>query len=329
VRNKINSLVIPAGSGMAIMAIKALKQDEDIIVMSADVNHLAPGLYLSHKSFLLPPFKDENFFSKLKELVRKEKVDVIIPALDTILLSFSEEAETFEELGAHVMVSEPETIRVTRDKWETYLHLKDTVSLPKSFVKKGSIDVDYPLFIKPRDGSGSKQTYVINSARELEFFYSYVRNPIIQEFLSGKEYTVDCLADMEGNLVACVPRERIETRDGISTKGLIVENAQLAEIGKAVSKKLRFRGPFFFQAKEDRCGNPKLTEINARIAGTMCPISFVEGNLHTVAVRLCMGDKVSLPRIRYGIYVSRYWEEIYLDESEIQAKLNRAYLNMS
>jgi carbamoyl-phosphate synthase large subunit len=312
---------------MAITAIKALKQDEDIIVISADVDHLAPGLYLSHKGFLLPPFKGEDFFDKLKELVKREKVDVVIPALDTILLRFSQEAESFEELGTHVMVSEPETIRVTRDKWETYLHLKDMVPLPKSFVKKGHVDIDYPLFIKPREGSGSKQTYVINSPKELEFFCSYVRKPIIQEFLSGKEYTVDCLADMEGNLVACVPRERIETRDGISTKGLIVESMQLTEIGKVVSKKLKFKGPFFFQAKEDRYGNPKLTEINARIAGTMCPMSFLEGNFHSLAVRLCMGEKVRIPKIRYGTYVSRYWEELYLDESEIQAKISRAYLN--
>jgi carbamoyl-phosphate synthase large subunit len=307
-KSRINVLVIPAGSGMAIMAIKALREDECITVISGDTNKLAPGLHLSHKGYLLPPFSDETFFDKLTELIGKEEVDIVIPALDTILLAFSEKTGEFEELHVHVIVSEPDTIKATRDKWKTYLCLKDAVPLPKSFIEKGEIDVGYPLFIKPRYGSGSKQAYVAKSVKELDFFYEYVKDPIVQEYLGGKEYTVDCLADMEG-------------RDGISTKGLIIKNMQLEDMGERIVQKLRFRGPFFFQAKEDKFGVPRLTEINARIAGTMCPASLSEGNIHTLAVRLSMGEKVACPKIRYGVYISRYWEEIYLTEEEIKAKI--------
>ena len=317
----IRVLVIPAGSGMAILAIKALREDKRITVISADTNKLAPGLHLSHKGVLVPPFDDKGFFSALQALVKRERVDVVIPALDTILLAFSERVAAFQKLGAHVLVSEPETVKVTRDKWETYLHLKDAVPMPKSFIEKGEIDVGCPLFIKPRYGSGSKQAYVARSVRELDFFCDYVEDPIIQEYLGGKEYTVDCLAQMDGNLIACVPRERIEIRDGISTKGLITKNVQLEDMAERIRQKLRLRGPFFFQAKEDKFGMPRLTEINARIAGSMWPASFSEGNIHTLAVRLCMGQKVACPKIRYGVYISRYWEEIHLTEEEIKARI--------
>jgi carbamoyl-phosphate synthase large subunit len=326
-KKSIKVLIIPAGSGMAVMAIKALKQDKDIIVMSADTDDLAPGLFLSHKGFLVPPFGDATFFGRLKQLVKRERVDVIIPALDTILLPLSGEAENFERLGVQVLVSGPETIKVTRDKWETYLRLKDVVAMPMSSIRVENSVTAYPLFIKPRDGSGSKEVYTVNSHEELEFFYRYVRNPIIQEFLPGKEYTVDCLSDMKGELVACVPRERIQVRDGICTKGLTTENVQLEQMAKTISKKLKFKGTFLIQAKEDKQGLPRLTEINARIGGTMFPGSFLEGNFHTLAVRLAMGESISSPKIRYGIFVTRYWEEIYLDEKIIKMRVKTNYLH--
>jgi carbamoyl-phosphate synthase large subunit len=324
--NKTKILVVPAGSGMAIMAIKALKQDEDITVLSADTDKLAPGLYLAHKGFLLPPFSDESFFDKLKELVERERISVIIPALDSILLEFAEKIDEFRQLGVEILSSEPDTIRVTRDKWETYLCLKDVAAMPKSFVEKQKIDIDYPLFIKPRDGSGSKQVYIIRSDKELNFFFDYVKSPIIQELLPGAEYTVDCLADMQGNLLACVPRRRFEIRDGITTKALIIQNSELVKMGSAISKKLKFRGPFFFQAKEDEYGKTRLMEVNARIGGTMCHKSFLKGNFHTLSVKLAMGKKVTLPQIRYGVYITRFWEEIYLTNGKSRRNSRNSYI---
>ena len=199
--------------------------------------------------------------------------------------------------------------------------------MPVSSIKKEKTKFEYPLFIKPRYGSGSKEAYVVNSDKEFEFFYHYVKNPIVQEFLPGKEYTVDCLADMNGELLACVPRERIQVRDGICTKGVTTENVQLEQMAKIISERLKFRGPFLIQAKEDKQGLPRLTEINARIGGTMLPGSFLEGNFHTLAVRLAMGEAISSPKVKYGIFLTRYWEEIYLDEKTIKTVAETTYLH--
>ena len=92
-------------------------------------------------------------------------------------------------------------------------------------------------------------------------------------------------------------------------------------MGREISKKLKFRGPFFFQAREDRDGQLRLIEVNSRIAGTMCHKSFLEGNFHSLAVKLAIGEKVSPPKIKYGVYITRYWEEMYLTDDEIRRKL--------
>jgi carbamoyl-phosphate synthase large subunit len=307
---------------MAIAAINALKRDDKIRIITADANNLAPGLYLSDKSYIIPKFDDESFFPEIKRIVEKEKIDVIIPALDTILLFFSKAKKKLEGLGVKVLISDEETIVITRDKWKTYEKLMKYVDLPKSFLKPKQVGSTFPLFIKPRGGSGSINTYLVNSAKELNFLYEKVDLPIIQEYLEGDEYTVDCLADKDGNLIICVPRKRIETKAGISTKGKIVKNEKLEKMARTISKHINFEGPFFFQAKEDSSENPKLTEINARISGTMSLSSQSGLNIHSAAIRMAMGEEVKVPKIKTGVYISRYWQDIYIDESDLKTRGN-------
>ena len=134
-----NVLIIPAGSGMAIAAIKMLKKDKKIKVFSADADKLSPGLYLSNKGYVVPKFNDPNFYASIEEIIQRENIDVIFPALDTILLDFSVRKKNFEKLGVKVVISDPETIKTTRDKWRTYNTLKGIVPLPKSFILKDEI----------------------------------------------------------------------------------------------------------------------------------------------------------------------------------------------
>lgn len=318
---KYRVLIIPAGSGMAVAAIRSLSRDKKIKVICADSDRLAPGFYLSSGGYIVPPFNDTCFFEVLKNICRKEKIDVIIPALDNILYDFSLKKEEFEKEGVKVLVSSPSTIEITRDKWKTYLKLRGVVPLPLSFISKENIKCDFPLIIKPRNGSGSKDVYKVFSEEELGFFYKKVKNPVIQEYLEGREYTVDCLADKEGNLMFCVARERIQTKAGISVKGRIVGEQVFEEMAQKIVGNIRFFGPFFFQAKEDKDKIPRLTEINPRISGAMSFSSAAGLNIYSIAVRMCMGEKirVGFPLKRCsGLYLTRYLEDIYIPENKMK-----------
>lgn len=307
---KLNILLVPSSSGMAITAIKALKAGE-INVVSTDIDPLAPGLYLSDTGYLIPPFDSSKFFDKIYEIVEKESIDLVIPAYDTILKKFSERKDTFRKMGSQVLISSPEVIDICRDKWTTYKKLKGKIPLPDSFIDLNH-DLSFPLFIKPRKGSGSEDSYKVDSEQELEFFYSKIDSPLIQNFLPKTEYTIDCLSDKKGKIVASVPRVRIETKAGISTKGKTVKNPKLEEMAETVAKELKIKGPFLCQAKEDENGISKLTEINPRIGGTMCP-DFTDPNLHVCAAKLFTGKSIDKPKIKYGRTVTRFWQEIYLE----------------
>ena len=80
-------------------------------------------------------------------------------------------------------------------------------------------DVAFPLFVKPRGGRGSVGAYRVNDRRELEFFLSYVTDPIVQEYLDGPEFTLDVLCDFDGQPISVVPRERVVIRSGVIDRG--------------------------------------------------------------------------------------------------------------
>lgn len=309
------ALIVPAGSGMAVGAISSLRGGR-VRVVCVDSSKLAAGLYLGEKGFVVPRFDDPAFYDEIAGIISKEGVDVVIPALDTILLEFSRRKAWFESLGVKVLVSCPSTIEITRDKWLTYDKLRDCVPMPKSFIAKGDIDVEYPFIIKPRGGSGSLDVYKAESEEELSFYFKRCPNPVIQEYLSGVEYTVDCLCDLEGNLLFNVVRQRLETKAGICTKGVVVEEPRLDRIAETIAENIRFVGPFFFQARGDGAGSPRVMEVNPRISGTMSLSSRAGTNLHELAVLCAMGENVEKPVVKKGVILSRYWNEIYLQDCE-------------
>lgn len=95
-----------------------------------------------------------------------------------------------------------------------------------------------------------------------------------------------------------------------------MKKKELEDMARKIAGKLKFRGIFFFQAKEDANGIPKLTEINPRIAGTMS-LSSASANIHSLAVRMMMGEKIKIPKIK-ELYVTRYLDDIYLSKKDVE-----------
>jgi carbamoyl-phosphate synthase large subunit len=306
-------LFTPAGSELAVTGIKALADREDVRTVSTDIARLAPGLHLADTGYLVPEFEDDAYMPAVLDIVERENIDVVVPVLDQILKPFAAAREQVRARGARVMISPLETLDVTRDKWQTYQRLSGVVPLPDSWITKPPLPEDGDLFVKPRTGSGSENIHRITSQAELDFYHEQMEKPIIQEYLPGTEYTIDCLTDRDGNLIACVPRERKELTGGVSTQVTVVEREDLFSLARGVAGELDFVGPFFIQAKLDEEGVPRLTEIGARLAGTMCA-GFTSPSLQYAGVKQLCGESVPDPTVQFGTHMSRHWAETYLDD---------------
>ena len=128
---------------------------------------------------------------------------------------------------------------------------------------------DFPVIVKPRRGRGSTGIYIARDVRELEFFGGYVSEPVIQEYMTSREMTVDVLADRCSNPLFIRPRYRLQTESGISYKAAVTEHRVVAGWVEKIVRALGLIGPVNIQCFVDESDGVWFTEINARLAGSV------------------------------------------------------------
>jgi carbamoyl-phosphate synthase large subunit len=175
---------------------------------------------ISHSFFTIPRVDNENYVKSILELCINEEIKIVIPTIDTELLVLSDSKELFLLNNIQIVVSDFGLISKCRDKRITNLLFKDLkINTPRAIDKNNP---SFPLFIKPYDGSLSKDIYLINNKEELTS--SILNNPklMFMEYINPKdfnEYTVDAYYDKSCELKCLVPRRRIEVRGGEISKG--------------------------------------------------------------------------------------------------------------
>ncbi len=219
------------------------------------------------------------------------------------------------------MVSDPQVVRTCRNKWNTYRFFNDNgIPTVETFTidQLDGKELKYPLFLKPISGSGSINTYRVNNAEELAFFVRNVPSPIIQEFAQGKEYTLDALVDLAGNIINIVPRQRIEVRAGEISKGVTSKNWVIIKEAVRLLENLGAVGPVTIQCFWDGQA-VKFTEINPRLGGGI-PLSIAAGADYPYQIiKFALGEYVApcIGEFQDGLYMFRYEEAVFTIEKQI------------
>ena len=270
---EINILILSAGRRVELIeSFKNAKKSLNIEgkIIAVDISELAPALYFADRKYIIPRIGEEGYLEEIIKICKKEKIKLIVPTIDTELLIMSEnKTEIEKETGAKVLVSDLNVISICRDKNNTQNFLeKNGFGIPK-LITEENIDknnFEFPVFIKPIDGSSSINTFKINNMKELVFFKEYVEKPIIQEFISGDEYTVDVFCDFRGKIITIVPRKRIATRSGEIIKGKIEKDREIINDIKRLIEILKPIGQVTIQLMKTDKGI-KYIEINPRFGG--------------------------------------------------------------
>jgi carbamoyl-phosphate synthase large subunit len=136
---------------------------------------------------------------------------------------------------------------------------------------------------------------------------------LVMEYLPGRELSVDLLCS-NGEMLVAVPRSRDEIRSGISFRGTVVKCDEAVDICRRICDTIPFEGPVGVQLREDRDGALKVLEINPRLHGSVV-LSVAAGvNLPYLAVKEALGEDFSMPAIRYGTKMTRFWGATFHDE---------------
>ena len=206
-------------------------------------------------------------------------------------------------------------MRTCLDKW-TFAQAVATAGIPHPPTNLGRANgVQGPWIVKPRFGRGSRDVYTADEPDELAWSLARVPQPIVQTRLVGMEFTVDALMRRDGRLAGGVPRWRLETKAGISSKGRTFDDPELVEGVEALLAALGLDGPANVQGfvREDD-GTFVFVEVNPRFSGGL-PLSLAAGaDLVGEYLRGILGEQPAPARLAYraGTTMTRHLAEAYV-----------------
>ena len=297
---KINVLIFPAGEQNSIELHDALSGVVNITVFGASSIERHGEFVFENYINGLPLISDSNFISVFNEILNKNKIDIIFPTHDDVITFFAEKKELIE---AFIIMGDKKTVDICRHKKLISETFSDCNFNTITYESRDDI-TDYPVFIKPDVGQGSVGAKKTESAKEIQAI-DFDTN-LISEYLPGKELTIDCITDKNGNLKYVSPRSRERILAGICVRGRNEPlTNEILDIAEKINERLFFLGAWNFQIKKDNHGKYKLLELSSKIATSSCLTRALGVNLPLLSVYTVLGYNIDILKPKYNILMER------------------------
>lgn len=261
-------LVFPCGSEIGLEIHRAMHHSRHFeLVGGASTDDHGRFVYEEFVGNL--PFHDDPAFpTRMAEVIRRHHIDAIYPTMDAV-------AETLQnlvgQLGTRVIGSDARATALCASKRATYHLLAGFVPLPRHYKTLSDVEA-YPIFIKPDRGYGARNCLLSDSAEAASAFIARNRpsEMLLLEYLPGREWTVDCFTDRYGVLRFHGARRRNRINNGISVNTSPCNDFadEFGHWANTINGLLKPRGAWFFQARADSNGQPRLLETAARLGGS-------------------------------------------------------------
>lgn len=248
-------------------------------VVGADMVAPQPDVAALFDAVALVPRADSPaFLPAVRELVRRERIDLVIPTVQEELPLFAGAAAL---LGARVVTSPIEGVWRAQDKLLTMWALEGAgASVPSYLALEDAGPVlpgrgparwtgGFPLVVKPRTSRGGRGVRVIDTPEEWAAQPAAEPGQIVQGFADGAEYAVQLFVPARGPVTAVV-LEKTALKEGRVGNAAGVRRAQdaqdrdVAQVAIDAARALGLVGPLDVDVRRDATGTPLVLEVNAR-----------------------------------------------------------------
>lgn len=300
--------------------IKLLKQigEEKIRIVGCSSMPLgeSSGSMLVDKFYQAPHSKNENeYINFLKEICKKESIHILFSGDENVLSVLSKRKKEFNSL---IVTPETKIFQIFCDKYIACHAINQLgILTPKIIISKNELYSYNKAIARDRISCGSRGIKIIEKKDFHKINICCNGKFFIQEFINGREYTVDIFSDRSGTPVLIVPRERVAIRNGISYKCKIEHNTKLIEISKMICDK--YKMPAFSNIQfiiDNKTDDIYFIEVNPRIGATSIATSLVSVNLAELFINHFHYKKkldsfeYYMKQVKWGAFVSRYYETI-------------------
>lgn len=287
-------------------------------VVGLDPDPLAPAFRLEGvQSIVGPRADDEHFGEQVLRLASEGHFDALICTVAEELPALIAIAPELATQGCANWFPPLEAVKICLDKGLFAVTMRDygIPHPPTATTVSASRHVPAPFVVKPRRGRGSRGVAFIDDRRHMRRALRKGHDLIVQSQLAGEEWTADVLVDRNGQLVACLPRWRLEVRSGISVKGATFDSQDVTRVCAEALAAVGLTGVANVQGVVDPSGHAAVIEINPRFSGGL-PLSLAAGSDLVAAylAAILHPDRLITPLFfRPGTTMVRHFEEMFED----------------
>lgn len=288
---------------------------------------LDPGAYMhdiATRTYMIPyPSSGlEPVYQRIAAIHEREKIDVIIPTLDSELFGFVKLEERLRALGIRMFLPTFEQLTLrAKDKLFDFCSVRG-VKVPKNILVSTSADLyripeafNYPVVVK----GIFYDAYIAHNFNDVTAAFERIRMKwglpiIVQEYVGGDEFNVAALGDGTGGTIGAVAmRKTYITDKGKGWAGITVDDKNLIALSETIMRELRWRSGMELEFIKSRESNEYyLLEINPRFPAWVYLTTAAGQNLPYALVRLALGEEVE-PFKEYSkgtIFIRYSWDLI-------------------
>ena len=238
------------------------------------------GIDISEKNaaqFIYPnftvglPFTHPDYLKRLEAYIEKHEIDIVIPIAEPELRFFSNQ-NILDTIGRAKMITASSlALEIGFDKFKTAEFLKSqNLPFPETFLAKDIKTIEtFPVILKSKTGSGSKDIHKINAMDEFLFYTRKdVESYVVQEFITDKngEFTCGLYRSSKGEIRSQIFKR--ELTGGYSGYGEVIENDNITALLEELAVKIDLVGSINVQLRITE-NLPKVFEINPRFSSTV------------------------------------------------------------
>ncbi|WP_317620391.1 ATP-grasp domain-containing protein [Streptomyces sp. CBMA156] len=293
------------------LALTLLKLGHEVI--GTDSNPLAPGLLAPGITARTIARADSPLYAAdLMELVHDLEPDALMCCVENELPQLVHLRGHLGRAGVRTWLPPAATVTAAGDKWEFHqTMLVARVPTPPTWLPEqlDQVPEGIELVVKPRRGQGSKDVHFCRTREQARVLCELVPAPIVQQRVTGTEFSADCLTDRNGR-TSVILRRRLMVQAGMSVVAVTIDDPEAAKRVTEAIRAIGAVGPVDVQGFITEGTDPRvvITEINARLAAGFLLSEEAGADLVRQAVNGLFQQPVDHRRLTYrsGTFLTKY-----------------------
>lgn len=294
-------------------------------VIGVDAHPLACGLLLPLVPRVGAPASSPAYASDMGRLCGELRPDAIMPTVDDELVPLLAMRARLDHLGARTWLPDLAALETCGDKALFHAALdRRGIPTPATVLPErvGEIEVGRGLVVKPRRGHGAQGVHFCATRRQARVLCELVPDPIVQERLTGREFTADCLVDREGH-ASVILRYRLVIKAGLAFVAATFHDDEVADLVKTTLTAVGAVGLCCVQGfvRDHDATRVVITEVNPRIAGGFPLAEAAGAHLVEQALNGVLSRPIDHGGLAYrsGVRLTKYIETLATSEGPIEA----------